>query len=100
MEFHHKDALTEKKYHRYVYSTVCIATIDKIKSTVNLVSSIDLSFLKTGGGPQPKRMHSTFMTFLKTERLYFNQVGATVDYAYEQVLAFTNSCYTNDFVQV
>ena len=52
------------------------------------------------GDPQFKKMRNTFMIFLKTERLYINQVGTTVDHNYEQVVAFINSCYTDEFGQV
>ena len=52
MELQHKDALIEQNHHRYVYSTVRTAAIDEVKSTVNFVSLLNLSFLKMGYGPQ------------------------------------------------
>ena len=64
------------------------------------VSSISLSFLKTDSGSQYKRMRNKFMALLTAERLYINQAGATVECAYEQVIAFTTICYTDDFGQV
>ena len=67
---------------------------------VNFILSLNLSFLKIGGVPQYSRVRNKFMALLMAKKLYINQLGTTPEYAYEQVVAFTNSCYTDHFDQV
>ena len=50
--------------------------------------------------PSTEEFALNVCALLMAEKLYINQVGATIEYAYEQVVVFNNSCYTNDFGQV
>ena len=92
MELQHNEALIEQNQDQYLCATKCTAAIDKIKSTVNFVLSLNLLHLKMGGGPHYSRMRGKSMDFLKAENLYMKQFGITLTYTYEQVVAFSNSC--------
>ena len=101
MELQHHNPLTEQNYARYLYATKCISAKDRLSSIVNFVSSLDLSLLKGGsGGIKYSRIRGKILAFLEKENLFVNQVGVASEYAYERVITFSNSCYTDDFVQV
>ena len=100
MELQHDEAPKEQNKDLCGYSTRRTAAIDEVKSMVNFVLSLNVSFLKMGGEPQYSRIYNKFMEFLTAKKLYINQLDTILEYAYEQVIAFTNSCCTNNVGQV
>ena len=105
-DLQHPDSLTEHNYGQYIYSIKRNQYKDELSSIVNLVSSLDLTLLKSGvsgpkgGTPGSPRIRSKFMNFLKKEKIGVKQFGATRKYAYKPVIAFSGSCFSDDFLQV
>ena len=56
MELQYEGALTEENKDCYVYYIVRIVAIDEVNFMVNFVPLINLSFLRTGYGPQYRRI--------------------------------------------
>ena len=104
MELQHPNSLTEHNYGQYVYSIKRNQHKDKLSSVVNIVLSLDLTLLKSGvSGPKSGNrgsyiIRNKFMNFLKKEKIGVNQFGATCKYAYEPVIAFSGSCFSDDFL--